>query len=237
MHIEHSDFNDQLVRGLTHKMNNILSLFHGYLGLLLDDKKLDQDVLEGLARIKEGAHAASELMDRTKALARPSSVVWRQLNPGDFLHMLKPSFEAMCERGVTLEIVCHEDLPPLWSDTGRLRTAITEIVRNACEASPRNGVVRVEVGAESQPQPHKGGVPPIQWICISVSNNGEPITPEIAAKIFQPFFTTKLKLNATGLGLTVALGLIQQLGGVIRFVSEPDGTKFRLLLPSRVEGF
>ena len=41
MQIEHSEFQDQLVRGLAHRMNNILTLFHGYLGLLLDNKKLD----------------------------------------------------------------------------------------------------------------------------------------------------------------------------------------------------
>ena len=41
MQILTSDFQDQLVRGLSHRMNNILSLFHGYLGLLMDDQKLD----------------------------------------------------------------------------------------------------------------------------------------------------------------------------------------------------
>ncbi len=48
MRIEQSEFHDHLVRGLTHKMNNILSLFHGYLGMLMEDQKLDRDTMTGL---------------------------------------------------------------------------------------------------------------------------------------------------------------------------------------------
>src|SRR6478752_4020024 len=62
MQIEHSEFQDQLVRGLAHRMNNILTLFHGYLGLLMDNQKLDKETREGLAKIKEGARAASEIV-------------------------------------------------------------------------------------------------------------------------------------------------------------------------------
>src|SRR5205809_5756639 len=148
MQIEHSEFQDQLVRGLAHKLNNILSLFHGYLSLLIDDKKLDPEVQSGLARIKEGAEAASELIDRTQALARPSSVVWREVDLCDFLPMLRQSFESYAERGTKIEIDVQEKLPPVWTDATRLRAALTEIVRNACEASPRGNTVKIEARAE-----------------------------------------------------------------------------------------
>lgn len=236
MHIEHSEYNDQLVRGLTHKMNNILSLFHGYLGLLLENKELDPATLKGLGRIQEGARVASDLMDRTKALARPSSVVWREINPADFLHMLKPAIDTLCEREVTVEISCDEEVPPLWSDTARLRMAFIELVRNAVESSPPRGVVMIHVGVETQPTVGENfPVPPIQWISVAVTNAGPKIPAVIAAKMFQPFFTTRRKNSAPGLGLTVALGLVQQLGGVIRFHTEDGATTFRLLLPSRLE--
>ena len=55
MQIEHSEFQDQLVRGLAHRMNNILTLFHGYLGLLMDNQKLDKETRDGLSKIKDGA--------------------------------------------------------------------------------------------------------------------------------------------------------------------------------------
>src|SRR5215203_2372497 len=92
MQIAHNDFQDQLVRGLSHRMNNILSLFHGYLSLLVDNEKLDPTTLEGLAKIKLGASQASELMDRTQALVRPTATVLRAIAIGEYLRLLRPGF-------------------------------------------------------------------------------------------------------------------------------------------------
>ena len=50
--------------------------------------------------------------------------------------------------------------------------------------------------------------------------------------MFQPFFTTKDKRNAVGLGLSVALGLVEVLGGCLRLQSRPGKTVVRLLLPA-----
>ena len=217
-------------------MNNILSLFHGYIGLLLDDKKLDPATLTGLNRIKEGAGAASELMDRMSSLARPSSLIWREINLHDFLHIMKPFFQAYLRPKATLEIECPDDIPHIWADTSHLRVATLEIVRNACEANPAGGVVTVSAAAES-PIPHglSSAAQPITWLSITVTDHGPGIPPNLRERVFNPFFTTKQKQNAAGLGLTVALGLVQRMGGVIRIDSNPGNTAVRLLLPSRSE--
>ena len=236
MRIEQSEFHDHLLRGLTHKMNNILSLFHGYLGLLMDDKKLDSETIAGLVHIRDGADAASRLMDRTKALATPSSSVWRQVAPADFLRTLQPAFHLYVERGIQLQVTCEPGLPNLWADTGRLRVALKEIVKNACEASPAHGIVRVAVKPHSRPVRTRGRrstSPALTWIAISVTDSGKGIPAELTAKIFQPFFSTKNKRDSMGLGLSVALGLIQQLGGAIRLQSKPGRTTVKVLLPSR----
>ena len=236
MRIEQSEFHDHLVRGLAHKMNNILSLFHGYLGLLIDGKKLDRDTLAGLHDIRDSAEAATRLMDRTKALATPSSSSnWRQVAPEDFLRSLSPSLHLYAERGVRIQTACQPGLPPLWADIGRLRIAIREIVKNACEASPANGKVRISVKSHSRParRPRRriAGVKPLSWTVISVTDSGKGIPAELVKKVFQPFFTTKHKRDSMGLGLSVALGLAQQLGGAIRLQSRPGRTIVKLLLP------
>ncbi len=236
MRIEQSEFHDQLVRGLTHKMNNILSLFHGYLGLLIDDKKLDRDTMAGLLRIRDSAEAASRLMDRTKALATPSSSQWRQIAPDEFLKSLLPSLNLFADRGVQIEVDCDPDIAPLWADSTRLRVALKEIVKNACEASPAKGTVRISVKPHARPVRTKGRVadtPPITWTAITVADSGKGIPRDLNEKIFQPFFSTKSKLDSMGLGLSVALGLIQQLGGAIRLQSRPGKTQVKILLPSR----
>ena len=235
MQIEHSEFQDQLVRGLAHRMNNILTLFHGYLGLLLENQKLDKATLDGLARIKEGAKAASELMDRTHSLVRPSTVVWREVNLVELLRILRNNFDAYKGPKTTIEIDCPDELPTVWADMGRIKTAIVELVRNACEATMAGGTVRVEVRADCPPAHPSPAQQPIRWVSINVSDDGPGIPQELHDKIFAPFFTTKKKPSSTGLGLTVALGFVQQHGGVIRMESEPGNTTFHILLPSRSE--
>jgi two-component system cell cycle sensor histidine kinase/response regulator CckA len=232
MQIVHSDFQDQLVRGLTHRMNNILTLFHGYLGLLLDDQKLDKSALEGLSKIKEGARAASELMDRTHSLARPSTLVWREINLADFLRTLKPTFEVLCGPRNRIEFEIADGLAPIWADATRIKTAIFEIVRNAIDATEAGGLVKVTL--QEAPVPSVAPtVKPLPRLLLTVSDDGPGIPEESADRIFQPFFTTKKRSSATGLGLTVAQEFVQQVGGSLRFTSEPGRTEFHLLLPTR----
>jgi signal transduction histidine kinase len=236
MRIEQSEFHDHLVRGLAHKMNNILSLFHGYLGLLIDDKNLDADTVVGLHRIRDGAQAASRLMERTKALATPSTSHWRQIAPEEFLRSLLPSLHLYADRGVQIQIACAPDLPPLWADGTRLRFALKEIIKNACEASPANDSVHISVKPHTRPVRARGRRPaasPISWVAISVADSGKGIPSDLNSKIFQPFFTTKSTPDSMGLGLSVALGLVQQLGGAIRLQSKPGKTTVKVLLPSR----
>jgi nitrogen-specific signal transduction histidine kinase len=236
MRIEHSEFHNHLVRGLTHKMNNILSLFHGYLGLLIDDKKLDRETVAGLLRIRESADAASKLMDRTKALAPSPHAVWRQVAPDEFLRTLTPALQLYTERGVRLEVNCEAGLPDLWADASRLRVAMKEIVKNACEASPANGVVQISARPHSRPVRARGRrptSPAISWTAITVTDAGKGIPQDLQSKVFQPFFSTKNKRDSVGLGLSVALGLVQQLGGAIRLNSRPGKTSVKLLLPTR----
>ena len=65
---------------------------------------------------------------------------------------------------------------------------------------------------------------------ISVADTGEGMSPEVAANIFQPYFTTKEK--GTGLGLAICQGIIQEHGGVISVDSTPgQGTTFTIQLP------
>ncbi|HEX8313086.1 MAG TPA: hypothetical protein VF614_17305, partial [Chthoniobacteraceae bacterium] len=168
MQIEHTEFQDQLVRGLAHRMNNILTLFHGYVGLLIDNKNLDRATLEGLAKIQNGAKAATELMDRTHSLVRPSTLVWREIDLALLVPMLKPGLEAFRGKNATLEIQFADGLPHVWADMGRLKTAIIEVVRNACEAAGPNGNVRIEICADEPAAAPSAAAQPLNWVCLKV---------------------------------------------------------------------
>jgi signal transduction histidine kinase len=228
MQIAHNDFQDQLVRGLAHRMNNILSLFHGYLSLVVENEKLDPATLEGLEKIKLGASQASELMDRTQALVRPTASVLRSIDVGEYLRVLRPGFEQFRGPRTEIELEIPEDLPPVHGDVARVRTAIVELVKNACEATfASGGTVRIEVRSEATPNSRT------KWLVVSITDDGPGIPLEIQQRVFTPFYSTKKKQNAAGLGLTVAQNFAQQHEGNVKLESEPGRTVAELRLPAQ----
>jgi two-component system cell cycle sensor histidine kinase/response regulator CckA len=237
MQIILSDYQDQLVKGLSHRMNNILTLFHGYLGLLLDNEDLDPVTQEGLAKIKEGARVATELMDRTNALVRPSNLAPREITLDEFLNQMAPTFEKLRGPATNFVVECAPNLPIVWADPSRVRLALTELVKNACDATMGGGTVRIVVSTcDSAPKevifPPAEQQPPV-WMSISVIDDGAGVEKCVENQIYEPFATTKKRQAIAGLGLTVAMGCMQQIGGAIDHQSAPGHTVFRLTLPGQ----
>jgi two-component system cell cycle sensor histidine kinase/response regulator CckA len=231
---------EQLVEGLAHRMNNILTLFHGYVGLMLDNKSLDKGTRASLAKMKDGACAATELIDRTHALVRQSKVVERDLDLALFLQVLQPSLKSLCGPATSFSLNAPA-LPVVRTDAGRLKAALTGLVRNAAEATVEGGAVRVEVGFNTAPGHTRVGGPELDgeatdWISISVIDTGHGIEPAVAARMFQPFYSTRKQQQATGLGLNVAAEAVQQLGGVLSHSSGEGETRFAILLPVHRKG-
>lgn len=218
-------------------MNNILTLFHGYLELLLDNEKLDPVTQEGLAKIKDGARVATELMDRTNALVRPTNLVPCEIALDEFLTQLAPTFEKLRGIGSKIEIECVGEVPVVWAAPSRIRIALTELVKNACEATANGGRVRIVIeAAEPKTFIPVGETQPSQWVSISVIDAGQGFAHGIEEQLYEPFSTTKKKQVVAGLGLTVAMGCMQQIGGAIDHDSSPGKTTFRLILPAKQGG-
>ncbi len=236
MQTQCSEFNAQLIRGLTHRMNNYLSLFQGFLNVLMEDQRLDNDVLNGLADIRAGAAEASALLDRTKSLTRPSSSTWHEIDLSKFMKNLAPLLEEMAVNG-RIRVEFADDLPHVLGDPGNLHTAIREIVKNACQSVKHAGVVSIRACAQSDPPDHQKAFQSSYWVSIDVHDDGPGIPPELHGKIFQPFFTTRMRPRASGLGLTVANELMRQMEGMLRFESQPGSTTFHLLLPANAQKF
>jgi signal transduction histidine kinase len=104
-------------------------------------------------------------------------------------------------------------------DESQIRQALLNLVRNAKEAMPEGGRIRVEVGAVDA-----------AWLRLSVADSGPGISAENLGKIFDPFFSTKDK--GTGLGLALVQQIVTEHGGRIEVDLPPaGGTVFSLVLP------
>lgn len=128
----------------------------------------------------------------------------------------------MMLQSVELEKNLDPQLPQIYCDASQVQQALLVILMNAVEAMPQGG--RLSVQSSYDPVHRLGHV--------VISDEGPGIPREVLAHIFEPFFTTKEEGKGTGLGLPIALGIVQQHGGNIEVTSNPSGgAKFTVLLP------
>ncbi|MEP7309485.1 MAG: ATP-binding protein [Acidobacteriota bacterium] len=121
---------------------------------------------------------------------------------------------------ITLERDYAPDLPAVSAFAGELNQVWTNLADNAIDAMPDDGVLRVETARD-------GGT-----AVVRVVDNGAGIPPEIQARIFEAFFTTKPIGEGTGLGLDIVQRIVaQQHGGTVDVESAPGRTVFTVRLP------
>ena len=122
------------------------------------------------------------------------------------------------EHHIQVRRVEETPLPPVNFDPKQVHQVLINLLKNALEAMDQGGEITITSrvkGANAE---------------ISLADTGEGMSPEVAANIFQPYFTTKDK--GTGLGLAICQGIIQEHGGIILVDSTPGkGTTFTIQLP------
>lgn len=135
-------------------------------------------------------------------------------------------------KGIEIEMSLAPDLPMVLLDSQRVKLALLNLLRNAVEAIPNGGEIRVAT------RPVKRGNQPIS-VQVEISDTGVGIPPQDLEHVFAPFFTTKHESDereATGLGLTVVRRIIDQHGGAIDVKSEVGaGTTITIDLPINLQ--
>jgi two-component system NtrC family sensor kinase len=128
------------------------------------------------------------------------------------------------EKRVQIERSFKAGIPPVTSDRGQLQQVFLNIIKNAIDAVPEEGSVRISTEIRNSTR-----------TAVLIQDNGYGIHQKVLDHIFEPFFTTKTKGKGTGLGLFISHGIVKQLGGNMTVESKiGQGTTFRIELPFRV---
>jgi CheY-like chemotaxis protein len=125
-------------------------------------------------------------------------------------------------------------------DPNQFENALLNLAINARDAIiPSSGRIRIETGNVTLHAPDTlawDGAEPGDYVCITVSDTGCGMTPDVLAHAFEPFFTTKPDGQGTGLGLSQLYGFVRQSHGVVRLESQVStGTSVHLYLPRHEE--
>jgi PAS domain S-box-containing protein len=228
-----------LAGGIAHDFNNILQSIMLNTELAMLEQDAQGEVLERMNDILKAARRATDLVKQILLFSRQSEI---ELKPIQINLMVKEAIKMMrSSLPTTIEI--RQEISPGWdmvmADPTRLQQIIMNLSTNAAHAMSENGGILIFALQSEDITPEKTalcpGIKPGPYVRLNVSDTGHGIDPSIMNRIFDPFFTTKQRGEGTGLGLSVALGVVKELGGCITVESEVNkGTTFSVFLP-RVE--
>jgi len=219
-----------LAREMAHEIRNPLNAMSMNLEMLEEEISGRQgaeraEIAPYLGGIKGEIRRLKDLAENFLSYARPLQLSPDGNDLNRFLEeicaFLQPEAEA---RRMTLVRDLDPLLPSVEFDTAQLRQAVLNILSNAQQVVPEQGIVRVQTRVDS------GGE-----VRISISDTGPGMTPEVLANIFQPFYSNRE--GGTGLGLPIARRAVEAHGGRIEVESEPGrGTTFHILIPRSQRG-
>ncbi len=130
------------------------------------------------------------------------------------------------------------DLPRVCGHASQLYQALLNLCVNAREAMPEGGQLRLRAGVAADPADDPPGGHPgrARQVCIEVEDTGVGLAPEVRARLWEPFFTTKPGRAGAGLGLAVVRGIVHEHGGTVAVETSPGrGSRFTVRLPIAAE--
>ncbi|HLX95215.1 MAG TPA: response regulator [Verrucomicrobiae bacterium] len=225
----------QLAAGVAHDFNNILTVIEGNAALLQDQLGRDPVCAEPLNDISVAAERAARLVRQLLAFSRKQVLKSEKLNLGEVINNLREMLKRLLGDHITLEVNVAPELPPIQADLSMMEQIIMNLSVNARDAMPKGGKLAVGIEAvviTNEDAQKNSEIRPGRHVCLSLSDTGGGIAPELLPRIFDPFFTTKEIGKGTGLGLATVYGVVKQHNGWVEVQSTVNqGTAFRIYLP------
>jgi two-component system cell cycle sensor histidine kinase/response regulator CckA len=228
----------QLAGGVAHDFNNLLLVISGHRELLEQACPRPVDLRDSLAEIGRAVERAAGLTRQLLAFSRRQVLEPKVLDLNGVVTAAEKMLRRLIGEDVRLITNLEPGLSPVRADPGQLDQVILNLALNARDAMPQGGILQLETrelevdplpASRFPPDAPSGG----RYVVLTVSDTGTGMTPEVQARIFEPFFTTKAEGQGTGLGLSVAHGIVQQSGGHLQVASRPGcGTTFTVYLPA-----
>ncbi|WP_269539136.1 hybrid sensor histidine kinase/response regulator [Cerasicoccus fimbriatus] len=225
-----------LAGGIAHDFNNIMAAIRGYTELAYrrcEDESLKRD----LGTVLKSSERATSLIDNILTFSRKQpesrSPLYLQDALAECLQLLRATLPAT----ISIKSNIDESAPSILGNHEQIQQIVLNLGNNAMQAMPnRSGKLCISLETviiDTDSSQKNIQLQPGVYACISISDTGIGMSPEIKERIFEPFFTTKVPGEGTGLGLSMVHGIMESYNGSIQVDSAPDqGTTFRLYFPA-----
>lgn len=229
----------RLAGGIAHDFNNLLtgilgnlSLAEGHLSTLGAEEPRYH-----VHYAQSAAERAAQLVKSLLGFSRRSHLELTHCELNAALREFLPLVQRSLGAPYPVELELDDTLWGMHADLGKLEQVVMNLcvnARDAMESGPGKGRITVRTHNEAVTANTARRFQAVagDYVCLSVTDTGCGIAPEVIDKIFEPFFTTKEQGKGTGLGLATSYGIVQQHGGWMECDSVPgQGTTFRVFLP------
>jgi two-component system cell cycle sensor histidine kinase/response regulator CckA len=223
--------------GIAHDFNNMLGVILGHTEMLLDDLGHSDIYYKDLDAIREAATRSADLTQQLLAFARKQNVLPKVFQLNTAVEKILPMLRRLIGENITLHYESGTKNTKIKIDPSQIDQILVNLAVNARDAITGSGKITIKI---SQCNGVDTGMelsnPSVEYIALSVSDDGCGMDKNNLPHIFEPFFTTKEQGKGTGLGLSTIYGIVKQNNGRIDCQSEPGkGTTITIYLPMNRE--
>jgi PAS domain S-box-containing protein len=224
-----------LAGGVAHDFNNILAIIQMQTDFLKDEGDLSASQMECADDIVSSVQRTTALTRQLLLFSSREIFQPRDLDLSASIADMVKMLKRIVGEHIEMQLNMAPQAMFLHADPGMIDQVLLNLVVNARDAMPDGGRLLIETSAVEFDELAASQTPGARvgpFVCLSVSDTGCGIPPDIVTKIFEPFFTTKDVGKGTGLGLSTVFGIARQHHGWVNVYSEVGhGTTFRVYLP------
>ena len=224
-----------LAGGIAHDFNNILSAVIGFTEMAMEDAPEGSFLGHNMEQVLQAGLRAKHLVQQILAFSRQSE---HEMRPVQLDRIIQEACELL-RASLPTTIAIQTDIQSeafITGDPTQMHQVLMNLCTNAGHAMRDRGgrltVALRDADEDEIRERRRTGLAADAYLLLTVGDTGHGIHPAIIDRIFDPFFTTKEHTEGTGMGLSVAHGIIKSHGGSIDVASQPGmGTTFSIYLP------
>jgi two-component system, cell cycle sensor histidine kinase and response regulator CckA len=223
----------QVAAGVAQHFSSLLTVIEGQTAALLEHPR-DLVTSEHLEHISTAVTRAAGLTRQLLAAGGRQVMRAEPVDLNGLIRSMNPLLRRLIGEQIAAQVTLAQ-LPLVLADQHQLQHVIVNLVLNARDAMPQGGTLvlstaNVRIDEDQVESGHQGKAG--DFVRLSVRDTGCGMTPQVQARLFEPFFSARTPDGGTGLGLVSAYGIVRQMGGWIEYATEVgEGTEFRVFLP------